>query len=375
MEPSVVQVIGDAGRSGGPQHVLNLSRGLRGAGLVVRVVCPPGPMVGEFRKAGLEVTTISMRGKFDLGAVLRLRKYFRRLRNGEPSPTVVHCHGVRAGFLGRIAALGLGLPVVYTEHLWTSDYHLRSWLNEVLQLWWLKMLDRETSQTIAVSKAVRDFLVNRQIVPSEKISVIYHGVPFPAPSRRTTGNVRLSYRQTRSRILFVGSLANRKNPRLFIEAIEIIRQEFPEVMGELIGGGPLFFELERLIKRRGLERNILLRGEVARPAVFFPRATLLVHPAADEAFGLSVLEAMHHGIVPVASKVGGLPEVIGRAGRLVPPGDSQAFAQAALDLLRNPELRSKLSQAAKTRARKFSIAKMTSQHLRLYRLLVSKRTG
>lgn len=340
------------------------------AGVDVRIVCPAGPMVGEFRKAGLEVTTVSMRGKFDLSAILRLRGQFRKLDEERSSPVIVHCHGVRAGLFGRLAAWGLNLPLVYTEHLWTREYHLRSRLNEVVQLWWLKQLDRETSLTIAVSKAVRDFLVQREIVSATKVSVIYHGVPFPAPSRRASGNVRLRYQQTRPRILFVGSLTNRKNPRLFIEAIETIRQEFPLVMGELIGGGPLFFELERLIKRRGLERNILLRGEVVRPAAYFPRATLLVHPAQDEAFGLSVLEAMQHGIVPIASKVGGLPEVIGKAGRLVPPGDPQAFAEAACKLLRNPQLRAKLSQAVKTRARKFSIAKMARQTLRLYQSIV-----
>src|SRR5205814_2309122 len=136
----------------------------------------------------------------------------------------------------------------------------------------------------------------------------------------------------------------------------------------VLGEGPERAALERLSAELGMAERVFLLGRMPDVAAWLRRATLLVHPARWEGFGMAVLEAMLAGLPVVASAVSSLPELVldGETGLLVPPDDPQALARAVGCALEQPDL----GEAGRRRARaEFSIARMADRTLALYRAL------
>jgi glycosyltransferase involved in cell wall biosynthesis len=133
----------------------------------------------------------------------------------------------------------------------------------------------------------------------------------------------------------------------------------------VLGEGPERPVLEHLARVLGVEGRVFLPGRVPDVAAWLRRATLLVHPARWEGFGLGVLEAMLAGLPVVASRVSSLPELVveGETGLLVPPDDEQALAAAIVDAL----ARRDLGPAGRERAlRDFSVGRMADRTVAVY---------
>ena len=134
----------------------------------------------------------------------------------------------------------------------------------------------------------------------------------------------------------------------------------------VLGEGPERDALESLARELGVERRVFLLGRVPDVAWWLRRATLLVHPARWEGFGLAVLEAMLAGLPVVASNVSSLPELVvdGETGILVRPDDPPALALGIARALEAPSL----GEAGRARAHaEFSVARMADRTAELYR--------
>ncbi|MBI3982087.1 MAG: N-acetyl-alpha-D-glucosaminyl L-malate synthase BshA [Gemmatimonadetes bacterium] len=151
-----------------------------------------------------------------------------------------------------------------------------------------------------------------------------------------------------------------------------IRAAVPAVL-VLIGDGPDRAEAEVETERLGIRDEVFFLGKLDTVADLLQAADLFLLPSTSESFGLAALEAMACGVPVLASRVGGLPEVVvdGECGWLIPAGprDTEAMAERAIELLRDVPLWRRMREAAVERARLFSADRIVPQYEQLYRKL------
>lgn len=133
--------------------------------------------------------------------------------------------------------------------------------------------------------------------------------------------------------------------------------------------GNEFAPFEKLVRRLGIGRRVIVKEKVLDIDTYLNASDLGVYTSEDETFGMGILESMSHGRAVVASRVGGVPEVVedGISGILCPVGRIEAFVEAVNRLIQNPALRTTMGRAAKLRASsKFSTAAGVQEYVRYY---------
>jgi glycosyltransferase involved in cell wall biosynthesis len=296
-----------------------------------------------------------------MSAIHRLLRLLDRYR-----VDVLHTHLYHAGVLAWAASGFRKVPVrVHTRH-----YEL---LVRRSGKPWDVLLDRRATRAadhvVAISEAVRRVLVDRERIPGGRVSVIYNGIDLPKNRRgpdRDAGPVRL---------IAVGSLSPSKGHRHLIEAMALIRRQIPQARLRIYGEGAERPALRQLVGALGLQDVIELPGFSAEIDGHLAESDLMVHPSLTEGFGISLLEGMAQACPIVASRVGGIPEIVadGISGILVPPGDPVRLAEAVTGLLchRN-SLRTMGAIGRQRLEQRFTLEEMLRSYAALYeRLLVA----
>ena len=389
----IVQVIADAGPGGAPVHVRDLIRGLatlpNKSDLIL--IAPPGWLAEEVRDLAT-ICPVNFPNAWANQIQTELADAIQRFWEETEKPPLLHFHGVRAGIAGRLALEkrwpNQRLPVIYTEHLWTANYHLPSRLRELAQLHLLRRCDRLTSKTIAVSHAVADFLLAKKITTPEKLVVIPHGVALPGRTKSGAGILNIGVRdkialdsrfpipdtknatKVSYRLGTIGSLVPLKGYRYLIEAMPLILQNLPQTVLEIIGEGPEHHRLADQIRHLGLNEHVRLLGSGATLNLADKCASwdIFVSSSLSESFGLAIAEAMAAGCPVVATRVGAVPELVtNETGRLVAPRDSHELAKAITDLLPRAETLRQLGTAGRAQiANRFRLTEMVNQTATLY---------
>jgi glycosyltransferase involved in cell wall biosynthesis len=166
-------------------------------------------------------------------------------------------------------------------------------------------------------------------------------------------------------LLAVARLTRQKGIDVAIRALPDLPDDTVLVV---LGDGPERAALLRLARELGLVQRVFLLGRVPDVGAWLGRATLLVHPARWEGFGLAVLEAMLSGLPVVATNVSALPELVvdGESGVLVPPDDAVALAHGIVRALDRPQLGAGGLERARS---EFSVRRMADRTLAVYELL------
>lgn len=180
------------------------------------------------------------------------------------------------------------------------------------------------------------------------------------------------------RVLFVGRLSEWKGGDVLLRAFQEVRRRLPQARLVMIGSGPMEGAWKSLAQKLGLEEAVVFRGSLPPQALAqeYPRAAVVVVPSKTlptgqtEMLGVVAIEAQAFGTPVVASRTGGLPEVVrdGETGLLVPEKDPEALARAILRLLENAELRKAMGQKARAHyLRHFSTESIARRLSELYR--------
>lgn len=343
---------------GGERQVLELMRRQRARGDEPHLAAPRGSaLLSRAVSEGLSGHAVPMRGTWDLGSALALAGLHRRLR-----PDVVHWHAARAHALGAIAAqLAPGPARVLSRRV---DFPVRGSAGSRL----LYALRREA--TIAISEGVRDALVQSGLDPSS-IDVVRSGIdltPFDAPFDRSAIRFRLGTQEGDFLVLQVAALAPHKSQKDLLDAARIVLAERPEARIWIAGEGILRDELEQQHRRLDLGDRVRLLGFRDDVPDLLKAADLFCVSSYLEGMGTATLDAMAVGLPVVATRVGGIPEIVedGVTGLLVPPRDPEALAGAILTLARDPARRRSMGQEARGRVRAFSADRTEEETRRVY---------
>jgi N-acetyl-alpha-D-glucosaminyl L-malate synthase BshA len=159
-----------------------------------------------------------------------------------------------------------------------------------------------------------------------------------------------------------------------IEVFARVSLQLPACELVLIGDGPERSRIERLVHERGVGARVRFLGKQLHVAPILQKTDLFLLPSETESFGLAALEALSCGVPVVASRVGGLPEVIsdGKNGALVPLGDVPAMARAALAILGDASLQARLGAGARaTAVEKFPREPMVTRYEKYYERVIS----
>lgn len=233
---------------------------------------------------------------------------------------------------------------------------------------------RRTDHIIAVSQSTRQDTMNLLGVPADRITVIYEATdptfrPIDDPVR--LAQIRKKYHLPEKFVLFVSTIEPRKNIPTLLRAQRLLLDRHGPLAPLVIAGkrGWLFEEVFSLVEELELEQDVRFLGRVPQEdlVLLYNAATIHVHPAFYEGFGLPPLEAMTVGTPTVVSDVSSLPEVVGDAGCLVHPEDVEGWAVAIGRLLSDPDLREEYRQRGFVQASKFSLERMAEETLAVYR--------
>lgn len=359
---------------GGEQQLLYTAEGLRARGQDVVVLAQPGsPLLERARAAGLDTRPFAMRSEVDLAAAWRLWRLLSKERYD-----VLHCHTPHAHAIAlvalRIAPLARRPKLVVARRV---DFSVRR-AGDVLRLSPLKY--NLADCIIAVSDAVRQILI-RDGVKAEKITLVREGIDVErierAPHRRAEIRAMLGLREGEALIGNVAALTAHKGQRHLLAAFPAIRAAMPSARVVIFGEGELRSELETQARELGLGDALVFAG--FRPPEEIPSILkaldVFVLSSVEEGLGTSLFDAMAAGAPIVATRAGGIPEIVqdGITGLLVPSGDAPALAAAITRLLTERELARRLAAAAGEYVRREGTCqRMTAETLRVYERLAQR---
>ncbi len=233
------------------------------------------------------------------------------------------------------------------------------------------------SRVIAISQAVRDALVADGVNPDRIVlvpsAVDLEGVPDPG---RTSLRHALGLPENGRIAVSLAALTPEKEQSTLVAAAALLVRDLPDLHWVIVGEGPLREVLGRSISEAGLTDRFHLVGQRPDPHTLLAGADVCVLSSTSEGLGSSILAAMALGVPVVATRVGGIPELLGTgAGLMVPRGDAAAFAAAVRRVLAEPDLRENLTRIGRREASRFSVLGMAERVLGVYRSCVHSLEG
>ncbi|MEO8090187.1 MAG: glycosyltransferase [Gemmatimonadales bacterium] len=357
MTPAVVHVASGREWRGGQRQVWLLARALDRAGTEQVVVTGAGTELSRrLQSAGVRVRTVTWKAGLDPRVLWPILQELRRPH------AVLHAHDAHSLTLSGVCAALTGSPLVVTRRVVFPIRHRGFWL--------------KARRVIAISKAVRDSLVAGG-VPAERIVIIPSAVDIessaaPQPSIRHA----LGLPENGRIAVSLAALTPEKDQSTLIAAAALLVRDLPDLHWVIAGQGPLRGLLEQRISAAGLDRRFHLVDQLPDPHTALAGADVCVLSSTSEGLGSSILAAMAMGVPVVATRVGGIPELLGTgAGLMVSAGDPSGFAAAVRRVLSEPGLRENLARIGLQEASGFSVHGMAVRVLGVYRSCVHSLDG
>jgi glycosyltransferase involved in cell wall biosynthesis len=284
-----------------------------------------------------------------------LRRWLRG-EIGHFRPAIVHGHLFHASVVLATISRSKGESRILTHHHGNLFALQGRRLHATLDRWATSRFDH----VVAVSKAVSTFLGSTYRYPSSRTSVI--------PNAWDQRFARISSASGAGHILCVANLRREKSLDVLLRAFEVVVIAGIPARLTIVGEGPMRAELEELATRLGIDDKVTFAGFQPDIGPFLAKATVYCLPSSYETLGISILEAMAAGVPVVATRVGGLPELVqdGTTGYLVEAGDHRHLAERIMEIVNSTEMRDRMGAAAETAAAPYSIQAMVDKYLELY---------
>jgi glycosyltransferase involved in cell wall biosynthesis len=308
----------------------------------------------------------------DLWALLKIYAIFRRGKYD-----LVQTHTAKAGILGRLAARMAGVKkIVHCSHGHNFYGYFRFWGSKLV-VTMERFFDRFSDKFIALTELEKSDLVNYRVTTANKVVVVQSGLEIEkyhcSPAEVVGLKARWQLPVGAPVVGMVSRLEPVKGPLSLVTAAKTVLTACPGVKFLVVGEGSLRKQMEEQCREQGLSDSFIFTGWREDVEQLLAVLDILVLPSLNEAVGRIILEAAAYGVPAVATRVGGVPEIVKdqETGILVPPQDAGSLAAALVDMLNNREKRQRLGQAAKERiTAKFSAAEMVRSITNVYLELV-----
>lgn len=288
-------------------------------------------------------------------------------------PDILHVNSSKAGILGALAGRLGGVPlIIFTAHGWAFNEDRPVWQKLSLKiLHWLTVL--LSHQTIAVSHQVKAQM-NWPLVQN-KIVVIHNGRAIDDLLSYDEGRTFVIRKEPRLRnfqndfwTMTIAELHPVKRHEAVIEVMKKLADAGVNIRHLIIGDGETREMLRTQIDALGLQEHVFLLGRIDEASRYLRAADLFVLASRSEGLPYVLIEALQAGVPIVATKVGGIPEVVvdGVSGILTEPLDNKALFEAIFSLVQSETKRQELAQNAQKRALEFSLEKTLERTSSLY---------
>jgi len=343
---------------GGQRQLLKLARLLRQRGHDQMIVC----------REESELETCARAEKFSCFAlplhdpgyahgILQLRQHL------QAAPCdILHAHDGRGQTVAWLASIGMRVRRVASRRVTFLPRH--RWIHRLKYA-------HTCDAVVTVSDFIRQLLIRSQ-VPEAMIELIPDGIEIPPelPSitRRAEARARWGFGEEEFLVGHLGAFTREKGQEVALEAFRLLVKRLPQARLLLAGEGPTLKDLEITQTCKALGDRVRLCGAIENLAEFFPALDLFVMPSKSEGLGSSSLLAMSYGLPVVASRVGGLPEIVeeARTGWLVEPASPSALVDAILAAASDRARLKQWGLNGRERARQFSVEIMVERTEALY---------
>jgi glycosyltransferase involved in cell wall biosynthesis len=348
VSPPVVHVASGREWRGGQRQVWLLARELGALGVdQVVITTRDSELARRLRASGVPVRTPAWQAGLDPRVIPSLLHEIRR-------PAIVHAHDAHALTLAGLCASLTGSPLVVTRRV---TFPLRR------RFFW-----RRACRIIVISRAVGEALLSDGLDPSRLVLIPSAVDPAASGYPDVDLRTRLGIPQKGQLAINLGALTPEKDQSTLVAAAAGLVQDLPDLHWVIVGEGPLRKSLQQEITQLGLNHRVHLLGRMDDPHLALNGADVFVLSSSSEGLGSSVLAAMARGIAVVATRVGGVPELLeSGAGVLVDPGDPSALAAGVRRTLQDPDLRRQVIRNGRTEVEKFSVRTMAERVLSVYR--------
>ncbi len=311
----------------------------------------------------------------DFLGLIEIFKVIRKIK-----PDIVHLNSSKAGFVGAAAAKLAGVKnIIFTAHGWVFNepmFFLKKWFYLLFSWFTVLFCDK----IICVSEYDKKVALENNIAPENKLIAIHNGIEdfdyLPKDIVRRELGLAIKNKNIYWDGFLIGIIANlykTKGLEYLIKATYLIKSQIPNSKFQIliIGEGDERQNLEKLIRKFKLWDIVFLVGNISEAKKYLKAFDLFVLPSAKEGLPYTLLEAMSANLPVIASRVGGVPEIIedGIDGFLVPSKNEKVLARKineAMDLVKGDEI-DKIRDAARSKVKKdFSFDKMLKKTKEIY---------
>jgi glycosyltransferase involved in cell wall biosynthesis len=381
----IVQIITRLDKGGSAKILLELSRNLNKSKFDLKIISGltknPQEDLDKFTKdTGIEIIFVKSLQRnisifLDIISLYRLYLLLKKYK-----PDIVHAHTSKAGFLGRLAARLAGVRIIiYMPHGHIFYGYANcpvTYLFIILERFAAKF----TTRVVTITNIEKQEFIKRRIGTEDKFVTIHNGLDLKNYQAIDVNGLlalkdNLQIQPGISVISVISRLEPVKGIDIFIRALVGVNKVFPSFLALIVGDGSLKEQLKTLSKDLNLDSKILFLGFLKNVRDIIYLSDLVVNPARNEGLGLAIIEAGALGKTVVATRVGGVPEVVedNKTGILVESKNPESLALGIIRVLQNKEFAQGLGQKAKEKVSKeFSQDKMISEFEKLYLSLSGK---
>jgi len=369
-------VITAAEFGGAPLHVLQLMEHMVKQGHKVGLVAAPEPRLMEGAKAlGVKVFpnphfVRPIRPWKDLRALWRVFGAIRQFKSD-----LVSAHSTKAGFAARFSCAILRVPVIFTAHGWAFTEGKNPLTRYLLALA-ERLSAKVTEKIICVSEHDKKLALRFRVAPEQKLIVIHNGMEPTLYLNADGSKVRfeLGLKEDEILITMVARFVPQKDHDTLLQALSLLPGG--GFKAALVGGGEREAFFRKKVGKLGLGDNVIFLGERRDVPQILAASDIFVLSSNWEGLPRSIIEAMMAGLPVVATRIGGVSELVEDevTGFLVPPKDPDALAEALQKLIADPELRRRMGEAGREKAlQEFTLDRMLHETERVYREVLGSK--
>ena len=334
----------------------NLTYALKNAGqdvFVVSLYNERTPIARRIEEAGIRIVYLDKKLGLDLSMVPKLTKLMR-----QEHPDVVHTHLDVIKYATMAAKLAGVKKCVHTVHS-LADREAEGRVQKIINGTYFR---KNWSVPVALTPEVRNSVAEFYGLPLSRVPVIYNGIDLSRCVPKTTYETGETVT-----ILHVGRFDVPKNHPGLLEAFRLLLETHPECRLRLVGDGDLRADMEKLAREKGIADFVEFCGMQSNVYPYLHDADIFTLPSIYEGNPMTIIEAMGTGLPIVASRVGGIPDMIsdGESGLLVEP-EPQSICAGLTRLVGDAALRQRLGLAARKQSQTFSAEHMARDYISCY---------